>query len=356
MTLKVHLQTGAFICPKCGAPLKEKDAACPNCGVIFEGVKEGKKCPKCGTINDVDAVICSACGHSFGAPRERALNDEEFLQKLLKWSKSLAEEEEKDYQEEAERVVDVFKKVTGIPLDEGDEGETGDWERKLERNRKFLASMMEMLEEERKAVEKKLSNARKAETKSALEEDMKVIEQEIKGLKRVYLDLEEMKKDFQNELKRAEDDKIEKERELRREIANVRKGSIKREEELREHINSLNEEVKELRERLGKSATVGDLVENWIEMENRLEKELERLEGEKFEEKVQEFTYTMREETKMILAAVKMKVEEENELRRLLKVLDDLLEDLPKKKIREFSKSEDFALYERILDRYHVGE
>ena len=356
MTLKVHLQTGAFICPKCGALLKEGDDVCRGCGVKFEGVREGKKCPKCGTINDIDAVICSACGYSFGAPRERAMNDEEFLQKLLNWSKSLAEEEEKDYQEEADKVVDVFKKVTGIAIEEGEEGEAGDWERKLERNRNFLASMMEMLEEEKKAIEKKLSNARKAETKHALEEDMKVIEHEIKGLKRVFLDLEDMKKSFDTDLKRAEDEKIEKERELRREIANVRKGSIKREEELREHINSLNEEVKGLRERVGESASVGGLVENWIETEKKLEKELKKLDDRKAEEKIQEFIYSMKEETKMIMSAVKMRAEEENELKHLLKVLDDLLESLPKKKIKEFSKSEDFALYERVLDRYHVGE
>ena len=97
MTLKVHLQTGDFLCPKCGALLEEGDEKCPKCGEKFDGVREGKKCPSCGTINDVDAAICAACGHSFGTARHMSMGDEEFLQKLLNWSKSLAEEEEKEY-------------------------------------------------------------------------------------------------------------------------------------------------------------------------------------------------------------------------------------------------------------------
>ncbi len=357
MTLKVHLQTGGFICPKCGALLKEDDAACPNCGEKFEGVREGKRCPSCGTINDADAVICSACGYSFGSPVEHSMSDDEFLQKLLNWSKTLAEEEEKDYQEEAERVLTVFKKVTGIELEESDdEGGEIDWDRRLVKNKSFIRSFIELLDEERAVIEKKLSNARKKDTKEALQEESKAIEREIKGLSRLYQDLADMKKWYDERLKIAEDRTIEKERELRKEIAKVRKESIAREEELRSLINELNSEIESLRKKVGETVSTSSLVDDWIKLEKKLEKELNAMDEAEKDEKVREYSFRVKEEMTVILNAIKMRKEDETELKRLLTVLDDLLEALPNKKIKEFAESEDFKLYERVLDRYHVGE
>ncbi|MBE0519068.1 MAG: hypothetical protein IH630_07610 [Thermoplasmata archaeon] len=44
----------------------------------------------------------------------------------------------------------------------------------------------------------------------------------------------------------------------------------------------------------------------------------------------------------------------EEEVRRVLKVLDNLLGQLSSEVIDKFSKSEDFALYERVLDRMKI--
>ncbi|MEW5936439.1 MAG: RAD55 family ATPase [Candidatus Thermoplasmatota archaeon] len=44
----------------------------------------------------------------------------------------------------------------------------------------------------------------------------------------------------------------------------------------------------------------------------------------------------------------------EAEVRRILSVLDDLLEDLPDDVIAEFARSKEYVLYEKILDRYRV--
>ena len=44
----------------------------------------------------------------------------------------------------------------------------------------------------------------------------------------------------------------------------------------------------------------------------------------------------------------------DEDLKRLLKVLDQMLGQLPEELIERFSKSEEFALYERILDRFKV--
>lgn len=360
MALKVHLPDGNFICPKCGATVGETEEKCPKCGVSFEGVKQGKKCPKCGTINDADAAICMACGYSFAEtkkPGKSSKNDEEFLQKLLTWGKSLAEQEAEDYQEEAERVVDVFKKVTGINIEDIGDGEGGEeWEKKIRRIERFVSSLVDMLKEEKEGMEKKLKAARKEATKNELKEEIDIIEKEIKGLERASEDLADIYRYIKDALKSKKDESIEKERQLRKEIANIKKGSMKREEDLREHINSLTAEIEELRKRIGKESSAVTLVEDWLKLEKKMEKEIAALEKKEKDEEIGDFVYEMKKETNTVLSAIRIRVEEENELRRMLKVLDDLLEKLPEEIIEEFAKSEDFRLYERIMDRYHVGE
>ncbi len=360
MVLKVHLQTGDFVCPKCGAPVSESDKKCPNCGAVFEGVKQGKRCPNCGTINDIDAVICTACGYTFEKIKEKKSNaksDEEFLQKLLTWGKSLAEQEAEDYQEEAEMVVNVFKRIAGINLDDLETEEEGDdWEKRIKRVIRFLNSVKDIVAEEKEILDKKLKSARKQATKDELKEQIDVLDKELKGIERSLADLDDTLKSVKDILKRKEDENIEKERQLRREIANIKKGSMKREEDLRNHINSLNAEIEDLRKRIGEESSAKMLLEDWLELEKKMEEEIKNLSEKEKDEKISEFIYEMKKEMNTVLTAIKMRIEEENELRRILKVLDDLLENLPDKIIEDFARSEDFKLYERVLDRYHVGE
>ena len=47
---------------------------------------------------------------------------------------------------------------------------------------------------------------------------------------------------------------------------------------------------------------------------------------------------------------------EEVELAKVLRVLDEILEHLPDDKISEFARSDEYKLYERILDRVLKGE
>jgi hypothetical protein len=44
----------------------------------------------------------------------------------------------------------------------------------------------------------------------------------------------------------------------------------------------------------------------------------------------------------------------DEDLKRLLKVMDQMLGQLPEEAIERFSKSDEFALYERILDRFKI--
>jgi chromosome segregation ATPase len=254
-------------------------------------------------------------------------------------------------------VVNVFKKVAGINLEDIEGEESGEeWEKRIKRVMRFLNSVKEIVTEEKIALEKKLKSARKQATKDELKEQIDVLEKEIKGIERSLEDLEDTLTAVRDAIRRKDDESIEKERQLRKEIANIKKGSRKREEDLRAHINQLNAEIEELRKRIGQESSAKMLLEDWLEMEKKLEEEVAELKEKEKDEKISEFVYQMEKEMQTILNAIRMRIEEENELRRTLKVLDDLLENLPDKIIEDFARSEDFKLYERVLDRYRVGE
>ena len=77
-----------FLCPECGSFVGTNTAACPFCGVQFDGstgpgLPEGmdeflgeevptRICQTCGATMDKDATACSVCGRSYG-PAELAL-------------------------------------------------------------------------------------------------------------------------------------------------------------------------------------------------------------------------------------------------------------------------------------------
>ncbi|MBN1678331.1 MAG: hypothetical protein JW880_07320 [Candidatus Thermoplasmatota archaeon] len=64
--------------------------------------------------------------------------------------------------------------------------------------------------------------------------------------------------------------------------------------------------------------------------------------------------------TALIMEKIKVQTDMEDasivdeDLKKLLKVLDQMLGQLPEETIDRFSKSEDFALYERVLDRFKI--
>jgi hypothetical protein len=62
-------------------------------------------------------------------------------------------------------------------------------------------------------------------------------------------------------------------------------------------------------------------------------------------------TVEQREETDL---RVKELVEGEDEVRRLLRALDQLLGQLPESVIQKFTQSEDYRLYEAVLDRLKI--
>lgn len=95
-----------------------------------------------------------------------------------------------------------------------------------------------------------------------------------------------------------------------------------------------------------------------LEAKLRLQRaELERRLMEKEEELLRREERLGYEEAKLVQRAISLKRDAglEKDVRRLLAIIDELLGHLPGDKIEEFIESDDYELYERVLDAYKVG-
>ena len=63
-------------CPHCGAPIKETDLFCDQCGE-----KLTKTCPQCGTTVVREALYCNKCGYSFSEKDEEKPVSKEDIKK-----------------------------------------------------------------------------------------------------------------------------------------------------------------------------------------------------------------------------------------------------------------------------------
>lgn len=100
------------------------------------------------------------------------------------------------------------------------------------------------------------------------------------------------------------------------------------------HTNEVNERIDEMQNNLGKK-----------------EKELETITG-----KLQELSTIIIEKDKEIekLKGSGSGFTVDEETRRMLKILDDLLEKLPEEIVDKFARSEDYLLYEKVLEKYKL--
>lgn len=180
-------------------------------------------------------------------------------------------------------------------------------------------------------------------TKKELEETKKIIEKKKKELEMA----EKQAKVKEEELKRKKKEKLEKEKELEeRRIESLKK---KKEEE---HLKKLElkkaKKEAEIKERELKKEKI--LEARKAIKEGKLKRKL--LEKEKKKNRVKQEKKSKdkekKEETK------EKPVSSDEDLIKVLKIADDLLEKLSDDVIDEFVQSEDFELYEKVINKYKI--
>ena len=269
--------------------------------------------------------------------------------------------------------------------------------------------------EELKGSKKEKDGKKRKEIKNRIKklekdkEDLENIENGIKTIENVFkqlmsahekelaekeAELERRLKEFRKEMERRQKEKLalkkkeadlnRREKELEKRVAEIAERELKlaqREEELKEELESLKKDSQTLHsiaaaeekvEESGEAFTEEEK-EKWLEEQRKLQAEIFQLRNEGVPEELPDGDYgglekalkekigsleeelvRIQDDRELMKERLDQAEEVEAEIKRILKVLDDLLENLPEEIIEKFAKSEDFKLYEKILDRYGI--
>ena len=203
-----------------------------------------------------------------------------------------------------------------------------------------------------KALRKKLdAKEKEVEELKAKEEQLskreEMVDRKIQAYAAKKKQLDEAETKLQTRLTKLEDERAELERlkatatgartETEREEA--REEWLEEQKKLRQQLTVIKSTV--VRHRLGKEPTEEEIQAAEGGLDDMIA-ELETQIGELIVEKV-DLQAKMQEASIM-----------DEDLKRLLKVMDQMLGQLPEEAIERFSKSDEFALYERILDRFKI--
>jgi len=384
----------AFFCPKCKTVMALGDLKCPGCGLKFkvktlkrrEPVQddqflvkliEGKEAPG-EEKADVEAprmVAGAQPAPEVPAPDRRRIEKlvvlRESIKDLMANRSEMLERMEKRLEEERTRLAKI-----------SDAGDSSDTPEKVEEEIMALAdemaditmlqAHMDSLSDEISALmdsveiseatkerglaaralrkkldakEKELADLKDKEEQLAKREEM--VDRKIQSYAQKKKQLDEDEQNLKSRLAKLEEERAELERlksvavagrtESEREEARaewleeqkrVRKRILSLKSAIEAHFTGMEPDLEEL------GSVEGDL----NEMISDLESQISSLISEKAElqEKTAEATQV------------------DEDLRKLLKILDQMLGQLPEEVIERFSKSDDFATYERVLDRFNI--
>ncbi|MEM4293068.1 MAG: hypothetical protein QXJ27_02715 [Thermoplasmata archaeon] len=370
MVFKAYLPDGRIVCSSCKSEVKEKDRRCEICLSLLEVDKEGMECPYCKKIVDRYAPICEYCGKVLREEPQKQSGglDEEFLLKLLDLGKKVEKESPEDIEERA-KAVEVIKAVAGVV----DEKQSTLAEREKPQIKQKI--------EERAVEEIKGKTIRLPEELRNL--FLKILEQDIVELRKKLDTLpqgtfRDALTTFLETISSAAETKIGGEigeEKILQEFASLLIENL-------ECINSVLDQysallkvqsgVDEASSKSTQGASGKISKKDWLAAQRQVQAELFKVKkelDEEAEKRVKKATKKAEEEIERLKSKINELTEENErlrksavspeeieELRTLLKTLDDLLGELPDAKIEEFAKSEKFKLYEKILDKYKVGE
>jgi len=407
-------RTGEAYCLSCFEVVDRGAERCPSCGSDIVEEVRAFLCPKCQTVITLGSDQCPNCGLKFKVkalkPSEPA-GDEKLLMKLIDWGKgpqghpttlqppgpsgehkpppaeklrnltelkqSIAElmDNRSQMLERMQKRLDEEKaRLAQITGQEGREAADN-----VEEEILALASEMAditMLQAHMDALSEQISTMMES---ADISEDTKERGLAAKALRvkleEKELELEEVRRKEDLLLKREEmvDRKIQGYAEKKKELDSV-------EQDLKVKLSKLEDERAEL-DRLRAAAVAGDpagreaAAAEWRDEQKRIR---ERLAGIKVklvggasadgprtdacaEEDLDATISALEQQIAMLIiekSELQTKMSDaktvDDDIRNLLMVLDQLLGQLPEQTIEQFSKSGDFALYEKMLDRFKI--
>jgi DNA repair exonuclease SbcCD ATPase subunit len=402
-------------CSECGAETSPDAATCARCEQPFEGSIQAVFCPICNSINPTELRECRNCNAKFPEPGSllppgpapsEASPEEEYLRRILQLSREKARSRTR-----AEGVPEP--RAGSEPaslLESGGEGEVEEslwklsepFDRMLERRKRRLEQMDMLIERARSRIKGLEASQNPLEVRER--DDLKRQIEELLLEKEDILKLEEglvnMENTYRNVLRMQQDELKARETSFRSRIDAFRhelesrekafgqlkereSDIVRREDEVRFVMNRVHERERDLQKREELLRDKGRLLDERHHALSEAEVDLERKrwelqqKGSGKEPPKEEKVLTIRSDQdladlkgRMVQLEEQMEqaVGERNELMErqkellglredlkvVMKDLDELLGDLPADKIRDFAKSDKYALYEKILEKLEL--
>ena len=415
MASKGVLRTGEAFCLSCNEKVEDDAKQCPSCLSLLENEVKAFACPRCKTVLALGNSQCPKCNLKFKVRtvNEGPSDDDKLLEKLIDWGKGPVDAGGKIAptpvpaavapQPEVEKLQLLRMSIEDLVNNRSEM--LHKMEKRLEEEKERLSVM--------KASHDKAPTAAQAEAEVValaeemgdlimLQAHMESLADEIttlidsfdigqqakeKGLaaKALKMKLEEKEKEL-GELKAKEEQLSKREEMVDRKIkayASKKRQLDDLEAAMKERLTKLEAERAELDKirysAMGAStATEVEAVKNeWKNEQTRLRDKLNILKtavrtDRPGENGVQQEVQEAEADLDVVIFALEREINDllteksdtdkklseakamDEDLKRLLRVLDQLLGQLPEEVIDRFSRSEDFALYERILDKLKI--
>ncbi|TLZ69770.1 MAG: hypothetical protein E6K10_09980 [Methanobacteriota archaeon] len=383
MALRALTPSGAAYCSECGADTPPTGETCTACGRAFEGVLEAVRCPFCAAILFRNATECYRCGREV-PPAEREASEESYFAKLM------------DNTRRGNRQPEPRTEAAGLPAtgiaDPALWKLSDSFQQVLQNRKKRIEQMDSLVARARRRVRMLESSNNPIEIREREElkrqiaeilverEEIVKIEQGIGEMERIYRNILELQQTqlrdreeslktrveaFQKELERREQEKAEiKEREadLNRREAEFR-GLLDRLHEREREADARDTRLSELVKNL--EARTAQLESN----EQGLRKQAAQVRGRSSEITIEapdpetrdlQLRVTELEEQMEQITEEKNRIQQEHarlsalqdEVKAVLRFLDELLGKLPEEEVKKFAKSKEFEAYEKVLDAH----
>ncbi len=404
---RFRTEDGTSYCSNCDSPVDGVAVNCPSCGKAFDEERDASHCPSCGAPNLIGSISCMKCGKMMKPQRVEPSQPAETSPKEEEPPKPAEPDAEDEPEEEAPE-----GKPEQSDMKEAERRRQSLWElsepfeKVIRSRRKRLAKINALLERarERLAVVEESGSGADSEERAELEEQITEVleekeeivrtEEGIAEMERIYRNLlalqetelekkqealkvrlqsfeEEIEKrdNERNSLRSRETELKSKEMALQAKIREMEQRELalaNQERELKDKLRALRkEELDMMKKKFMGESTVptqkgwpgkeggveanvvvdgqasAELIEKEKELNlkiTELEGELEKVTGER--EKLKEVNQSLAGNTR--------------DVKKILKILDGLLEKLPDEEIKRFADSEDFRLYEKILEFYEL--
>ncbi|MGQ0798478.1 MAG: hypothetical protein ACT4OI_11570 [Methanobacteriota archaeon] len=413
MALRALTPGRATYCSACGAEAPGDAETCPKCGAFFEGYMDAVLCPICNVVNPADTAECVKCEAKFPEPRRvegpQPAGEEAHLRRVLQLSKEKARGRPGPAPPAADAVPYGPAEPRSMTEDaRADDLETALWklaepfDRMLRRRRKRLEQAEGLIERARQRIQElaKATDPAAVNEREQLKLQVEDLLLEKEDVLRLEEGLAEMENTYRNILRMQQEELKARESSLRSRLEAFRNelesreqtfgrmrereaDMIRREDEFRQLVNRIHEREQEINKRedlLREKTRLTDerhhsLSEAEVELERRrwdLEQKASRMppgarDAEKTitvgppERELNDLRGRLSELEEQVerLAEEKNRLTEErqdlaslrDDVGSVLKVLDDLLAELPEARIRAFAKSPTFTEYEKLFAR-----